>query len=96
MGGGRMRAKAVTTAGAADVESAKTNIREDKTISQITREELLGGLKGDQVQITDFTKVGEQFAAAREGRESKFKNRQFAEQRRRLLEERPGTRQTIL
>jgi phage repressor protein C with HTH and peptisase S24 domain len=76
-------------------DSLLTAIREDKTISDISRAEFSKSLMGE-AGLANLGRISGEFAQAKEGRAPKFKERQLRQEQQKLVADRPGRRQTIL
>ena len=85
----------------ADVKRARSDIEADKTITDQTKQELLGNINvglgkfRGEILKSDLAAVGSTFSEAREGRSAKFKSRQFRKAQLELAQDRPGRRQII-
>ena len=85
------------------LSSLRSEIQEDQTISDITREEVLGSISSTESRSFNQKKFNKELASAREkleearlGQDPKFIARQQRSTQRRLLADQPGRGQTIL
>jgi hypothetical protein len=79
----------------ASISERRKQIEEDKTISDVTRTELLTSLKSG-ITVGELNKAGERFQEAQTGESSEFKARQQRQAAIDIAREQPGRRQTVL
>ena len=94
-GGGGMRARKGD--GTTDAKELRKSIFGDESISEVTRQELLGKIgSADRVSVADFKETESELATAKEGKDPKYKGRQFQKSLGTALSDRPGSSQTLL